>query len=272
MKQLYFLSQFILLAFLSKAQTITDVVAKQDGNQIIVTYNLQCTTDAGIGLYISEKGDGSFTGPLKNVTGDVGTGIKPGKNTIIWNPLSEQEMVAGDNVVFRVVGLPKFSGFTDNRDGKTYKTVQIGNQIIMAENLNINRGNNWCYNNETTNCTKYGRMYDWETAKTICPAGWHLPSKDEFENLLQNIGGGSSGGAFNAIATSGKSGFDVLFGGYRDKYETCLNIGTTAYFWSSLQSNPDNAWYFCVGLKYQGANMMGNLDKRSGISVRCFRD
>ena len=81
----------------------------------------------------------------------------------------------------------QFGSFTDPRDGKTYKTVKIGNQVWMAENLNYDAGSgSWCYED----CSQYGRLYNWETAKGVAPQGWHLPSKSEFETLLNNLGGG----------------------------------------------------------------------------------
>jgi len=80
---------------------------------------------------------------------------------------------------------------TDERDGKVYKTVKIGKQTWMAENLNYN--DPWrigkCYNNEPSNCEIYGKLYDWETAMKICPRGWRLPSYDEWDTLYQSIGG-----------------------------------------------------------------------------------
>ena len=102
--------------------------------------------------------------------------------------------------------------FTDSRDGKTYKTVKIGNQTWMAENLNFTTAEgSWCYDDDTVNCNKYGRLYSWETARDVCPAGWHLPSKAEFETLLSNVGGSGSN-AYYALKDCGSSGFNALFG------------------------------------------------------------
>lgn len=113
----------------------------------------------------------------------------------------------------------EYGTLTDACDGRTYKTIQIGNQVWMAENLNyadssVNgsyylRGNNRCYNNDSTNCLKAGRFYTWtaamnidakwKSAKTpegliqpihqgICPEGWHVPNTEDWQELLDNIG------------------------------------------------------------------------------------
>jgi uncharacterized protein (TIGR02145 family) len=86
------------------------------------------------------------------------------------------------NEIFR--DRPKLGIFTDIRDGHEYKTVNIDNTIWMAENLNYNNSNSYCYENDTTNCSKYGRMYGFSGAKSACPNGWHLPDQKEWEELF----------------------------------------------------------------------------------------
>ena len=86
------------------------------------------------------------------------------------------------------------SSFTDSRDGKTYRTVVIGEKTWMAENLNFQTGNSWCYDNNNAHCNTYGRLYDWNTARNACPAGWRLSTRQDWTDLVNAVGGRSNAG------------------------------------------------------------------------------
>jgi len=79
--------------------------------------------------------------------------------------------------------------FLDSRDGKWYRQAKIGSQVWMAENLNYAAAGSKCYDNNPFSCNNYGRLYNWETAKGACPAGWHLASSAEWKTLVEYAGG-----------------------------------------------------------------------------------
>jgi uncharacterized protein (TIGR02145 family) len=81
--------------------------------------------------------------------------------------------------------------FTDSRDGKVYKTVKIGDQVWMAENLAYKptSGNSLKYESEADYTAVYGYLYDWKTAMKVCPKGWRLPTDDEWAELSEYLGG-----------------------------------------------------------------------------------
>ena len=176
--------------------------------------------------------------------------------------------------------------FTDPRDGKTYSTVIIGTQCWMAQNLNFQTGNSWCYNNNTSNCNTYGRLYVWQTALGACPSGWHLPSDAEWTILATFLGGdGIAGGKMKEpgtthwtspnVGATNSSGFTGLPGGYRldyGTYATFYSIGDNGYFQSSTEYTSTLLWSRI--LTFQDSELHKYyFDKLlMGISVRCLRD
>jgi uncharacterized protein (TIGR02145 family) len=106
---------------------------------------------------------------------------------------------------------------------KSCKTVKIGDQTWMAENLNRKMGNSKCYGDADSNCVKYGRLYDWETAIKACPNGWKLPDTADWQKLIDKAGGSSVAGT----KLKSTSSWDNFFG-------SGLIVGTDDYGFSAL--------------------------------------
>ena len=168
----------------------------------------------------------------------------------------------------------------DTRDGKTYKTIQIGQQIWMAENLDYNIEKSYCFAKKTENCEKYGRLYRWEAASKACPEGWHLPSDDEWQTLEKELGmpeielvkDNSWRGSNQAtkLASDTTIGFKMLLGGYRNPPSNYFLMGMQAFFWTATD-NSSHAWY------RQMRDGSGHIFRRTrpkswGMSVRCVKN
>lgn len=168
---------------------------------------------------------------------------------------------------------------TDDRDGKIYKTVTIGSQTWMAENLNYETENSFCYNDDPANCATYGRLYKWTAAATACPTGWHLPSTAEFETLITAVGGQSTAGKMLKSTTgwygsdngTGAYAFSAQPAGLRGNYGGYFNEGDYAYFWSSTEYDSNNAYFMYLYYDNDSAKLSFK-DKNTGKSARCVKD
>jgi len=170
------------------------------------------------------------------------------------------------------------STFTDPRDGKTYKTVKIGRQTWMAENLNYEAEGSKCYNNDPANATKYGRLYDWETAKKACPPGWHLPSNKEWQTLVDFAGGNSVGRILKSSSGWNNNGngtddfgFAAFPGGDGDSKGNFFNVGNYGSYWSSTDLNANYA--YDLSMNFSSVNVNSNYYYKTNLySARCVRD
>jgi uncharacterized protein (TIGR02145 family) len=142
----------------------------------------------------------------------------------------------------------------------------------MAENFahKPQEGNFFAYDNNDEHIAKFGYLYDLETAKSIAPKGWHLPTKAEWEKLFHSIGGHAPE-VFAAMKMNGASGFDAVFGGWRYVRGTFSGLNGSAHFWSSTAEDDKHAWHF----KLMSSGHHAELEKaeiHQALSVRYFKD
>ncbi len=173
----------------------------------------------------------------------------------------------------------------DLRDKQVYRTVSIGEQTWMAENMNYSMSSySWCYNKSTSHCEKYGSLYTWDAAKVVCPDGWKLPNDDDWNELFKSAGGLSKAG--DALKSSGieeseekwkddgngndSFDFTVLPGGDRDIKGKFNNIGEYAFFWSASTKSDGNPYIWRFG--YDESSAGRSFDSKDvAVSVRCIK-
>jgi uncharacterized protein (TIGR02145 family) len=189
--------------------------------------------------------------------------------------------------------------FKDSRDGKTYKTVKIGTQTWMANNLAFKAGSGCCaYDNNKNNVVLYGYLYNWETAKNVCPTGWHLPSDAEWITLIDYEGGEKTAGnklkeagikhwgESNTGATN-QSGFTALPGGGRQEDGQFTQINVDGNWWTSdvrVLKEPNGTglsktYYMCKVMEgdpdvpeLNSMVMTSSNSKERSYSVRCIKN
>jgi uncharacterized protein (TIGR02145 family) len=173
----------------------------------------------------------------------------------------------------------EYGFFADFRDNKTYKTIAVGSLTWFAENLNFKTGNSWCYDNDEFNCKKYGRLYDWNTARAACPSGWHLPSRAEWNDMVSVIGSNIAGEKLKSIhdwSKIGKKGTDeygfcALPGGRRFTNGNFRLLGETGNWWTSSECSNLEAYYRYMNASISEVGESNYYRKTMGFSVRCVK-
>lgn len=201
----------------------------------------------------------------------------------------------------------------DPRDNQSYNTVQIGDQCWMAENLNVGQRidgsqaqsdnstiEKHCLLNDESNCDLYGGMYQWdesmqytnqEGTQGICPAGWHLPTDEEWKQLEGAVDSefdypdpewdkindynGSDAGA-NLKTSNGWNGMDLfgftaLPGGEYSPGGSFWYYGHNGYWWTSTENDNSNAWHHVMSYDWAPISR-NNGDKQFGLSIRCVKN
>ena len=190
-------------------------------------------------------------------------------------------------------------------DGNTYTSIIIGNQEWIVENLKTTKYNDgssiplitddslwinsnsdaYCwYNNDTSNKAIYGALYNWEVINSdkICPSGWHVPTNEDWETLIDFLGDlMTAGGELKDNSTeywnspntdaTNNSGFTAFPGGERYYYYGNFNnIGESGYWWSNSESG-NEAYYYSLFFASSEITKM-TADKKNGFSIRCIKD
>lgn len=194
---------------------------------------------------------------------------------------------------------PEFSEMTDARDGQTYQTVKLSDQTWLAQDLNYETENSWCYEDDPANCEVYGRLYDWDAAIDACPDGWHLASDAEWSSLIKYLDAKAdpnaalaestiAGGMMKATGTledgtglwrkpnkeaTNVSGFAALPCGTRFESGAFRMKGNHVLFWTSTEYDADYAWTRMLDYNQSGIFRDDQaVTKAHGIAVRCIMD
>jgi len=211
-------------------------------------------------------------------------------------------------VFFSLAFFPVETGTVTDIDGNTYKTVKISNQWWMAENLKVTHYRNgddlpivtdsehWknlktgaysAYGNSESNAAVYGYLYNWlavNDSRNIAPEGWHMPTDEEWQVLIDHLSGESvAGGRMKETGTThwqrpntgatNECAFSTLPGGFHASYGDggFHDLGEGAFFWSATEHDADNAWLRY--LVYNKASVTRDSHfKRHGFSVRLVKD
>lgn len=145
----------------------------------------------------------------------------------------------------------EYGSMTDARDGQTYKTVVIGGKEWMAENLNFYKSSDgsividssFCYEDNPSNCEKYGRLYQEFDAAEACPEGWAMPTQNDWFDLsrvmekdfpgysLNEVARAATGWDDDDLVSNNASGFSAIAAGMRDNRGKYTYAESRAYFW-----------------------------------------
>lgn len=202
------------------------------------------------------------------------------------------------------ISFKTFTGSVTDIEGNVYNTIAIGNQIWMVENLKTTKYNDgtsipnvtdnalwgvlntpcYCwYNNDVTNKSIYGTLYNWYAVNTgkLAPKGWHVPSNTEWTTLFTFLGGESvAGSKLKETGTmhwespnnaTNETSFTALPGGYRSPGNGYFNsIGSCGGWWNSTEYDSNNAGSQAIISNTLSTYFPDN--KKYGYSVRCIKN
>lgn len=199
-------------------------------------------------------------------------------------------------------GTHSYDHFTDPRDGETYKSIKIGDQVWMAENLRYlpllvepdsashtiplyyvlaYQGDSVAEAKATDYYKTYGALYNWTAARSACPAGWHLPTLAEWMQLANYVGGATTGG--EKLKESGTEHWGVINDKITDEFGftalpggCCINnglfdgLGNFGTWWTDTEIDSTGASY--ILMTDNAGVYSGRSIKEHGFSIRCVKN
>lgn len=254
-------------------------------------------------FYVNETGIGLANNFPYKYTWDT-DGYSVGQYSLIVVAIDEKQAEARDTVV---INLAVVENVISDVDGNVYKTVIIGNQEWMAENLKTTKYNDgtsislvtdnsewqnltsgaycWYENDENNYKDNYGALYNWYTIATekVCPSGWHVPTNQEWLELTEFISQDGHDGFIGKVLKTTKGWanerngtnvykFSAFPSGLRNLgYGTFDKIGERAYWWTSTSYSETDSWARYIGS--EDYDVLSNfLGKKNGFSIRCVKD
>lgn len=295
--------------------SITDTTAQCGG--VINCEGGDAVLEAGVCWSISNNPTIADNKTIENIATDsftsILTGLNPNTKYFVRAYATNSVGTAyGSEISFTTKKIVEFNpnityGTMTDIEGHVYKTVTIGNQIWMAENLKVTKYNDgvsipnvtdstawselttgaYCnYHNSTHNDTiePFGRLFNWYAVESgkLCPIGWHVPSDAEWTELTDYLGGANEAGGklkeigathWNSpnIGATNESGFTAIPVGYRADNGTFAHIGFYALWWSSTEYDEDKSWD--RDMSNTSSNIVRyRFNKGTGLSVRCVKD
>ena len=151
----------------------------------------------------------------------------------------------------------------------------------MTHNLDVNTVPSYCYEDAELNCSRYGRLYTWESARRACESlgnGWRLPTDDEWRQMAKHYGGVSEDSdnkgvaAYKALLAGGNSGFNAVLGGGRSDDGQYARLEAHGFYWTASETDPASGWYYNFGRGGQALHRQSGGEKQRAFSVRCVRE
>lgn len=169
-----------------------------------------------------------------------------------------------------------------DKDGNSYQVVRMPDgKDWTTQNINIDLPESFCYDGLPANCDRYGRLYPWKTALTVCGQlgeGWRLPAKDEWQALAKQYGGifGDSNdngkAAYVALLDGGTSQFNAVLSGGSDPVSGYKGLDHHGFYWTSTETNDSTAWFANFGKGRSALYLQNDGEKFRAFAVRCVKE